>query len=259
MKKTILFFGFAGIILLTDCASSKKLSLPTKSETYKIMYEEKPVTVLIMPPINRTDNVEAKDIFHATLAMPICNAGYYVIPPFLSMEILQRESAYDAELFLETPLTKFGEVFGADLALFTIIHSWKKTGAAGRINVEIEYIFKSVKTDSIAYQRKGNITLVPQLVTPASLSPIGLIVAAASMIENTISNAITDNAMVGLICNNLTLLNLPAGPYSPLNNNDGDVTAVSSEFKITLSGKARAHVNTTTQNYWIFSGNSKRK
>ena len=125
MKKTILFLGLAGIILLSGCAARKQ-QLSTKAETYKNMYEEKPVTVLIMPPVNRTENVAAKDIFHSTLCIPVCNAGYYVIPTFLSMEIMKQESAYDAELFFDSSLAKFGEVFGADLALFTIIHQWNK-------------------------------------------------------------------------------------------------------------------------------------
>jgi len=46
-----------------------------------------------MPPINKSTNVEAKEYFHSTMNIPIANAGYYVIPPFLSMEILKKESA----------------------------------------------------------------------------------------------------------------------------------------------------------------------
>ena len=238
MKK-ILFLGFAGIIMLSGCASEKQI---TKAEAYKGFYQEKPVTVLIMPPINRTENVEAKDIFHSTLSMPICNAGYYVIPPFLSMEILKRESAYDAELFLDAPLTKFGETFGADLALFTIIDKWKKTTAIGKINVEIEYIFKSTKTNEIVYQRQSNITLNPNI--SYGFTPAGLIIAAASTLESVIANATTDNAIVGSMCNNHTLCDLPAGPYSPLNGKDGDLFAGKKEFKENISGKINENIVT---------------
>ena len=40
------------------------------------------------------------------------------------MAILKQESAYDSELFVNAPLSKFKEVFGADVALFTTIHKW---------------------------------------------------------------------------------------------------------------------------------------
>ena len=118
MKNTFIIIVIA-VVFLSSCTSTVPI---TKSVAYKGIYEEKPLSILLMPPINRSTNVEAKEYFHSTLNIPIANAGFYVIPPFLSMEILKKESAYDAELFLNSPLTKFGEVFGADLAVFTIIH-----------------------------------------------------------------------------------------------------------------------------------------
>ena len=137
----ILLFSIA---LFYSCSTTKPV---LKSEAYKGMYSEKPLTVLIMPPINKTTSVDAKEYFHSTLNIPIANAGYYVIPTFLSMEILKRESAYDAELFLNSPLTKFGDVFGADVALFTIIHKWDKT--YGMVYVEVEHLVKSIKTNEV--------------------------------------------------------------------------------------------------------------
>mgnify|MGYP006119163461 FL=1 len=110
------------LLVMTSCGPTSKL---TKSQAYSGIYNENPLTVLIMPPINRSTNVEAKEFFHTTLNVPIINAGYYVVPPFLSMEILKRESAYDSELFIEKPsLGVFKEIFGADIALFTIINKW---------------------------------------------------------------------------------------------------------------------------------------
>jgi hypothetical protein len=218
------------------------------------MYEEKPSAVLIMPPINKTDNIEAKDIFHSTLSRPVCNAGYYVIPSLLSMEILKHESAYDAELFLNTSLTKFGEVFGADMVLFTIIHNWKKK--LGRINVEIEYIFKSTKTNTILYRRTGNINLAPTFMS-GGIDPVSLAVAATMTIGNLIDNATTQQISVGIICNNLMLSDLPAGPYSPLNGKDGDFFAGAEVFKATLSGFAKGNIRETTANYSIYAKEKK--
>jgi len=245
MKKYHLFFSFAGIILLAGCTSQKGL---IKSEAYQNIYREKPTTVLIMPPINRTETIEAKELFHSTLSMPICNAGYYVIPPFLSMEILKSESAYDAELFLNAPLVKFNEVFGADLALFTIIHKWDKTAIIGKISVEIEYIFKSLKSNEIAYQRKGNIVVNP-LYFSGSTSPLGLIISAAITAVQAIQNAGTDNSFVGSSCNNLTLQDLPAGPYSPLYGKDGAHYAGKKDFKFTQSGSAKEIQTQTAKRY----------
>ena len=252
MKKIVLL-SLIGAIALSGCSLSSPKLLP-KAEAYKSFYEEKPVAVLIMPPINRTTNVDAKEYFHTTLSMPINNAGYYVIPPFLSMEILKRESAYNAEMFLEAPLTKFGDVFGADLALFTIIHTWEKASVAGTITVEVEYIFKSVKTNEIAYQRKGKIT-----VNANSNYGQGLAGALIGMAVAAIQTAATDHAIVGSVCNNVTLQDLPAGPYSPLQYNDENQLAGEKKFSTSITGDAKSIQKSTAKWYSRYTKNINNK
>jgi hypothetical protein len=237
MKKTTLSI-LIGVALLSSCNPPKQL---LKGEAYKGFYNEKPVSILIMPPINRTTSVEAKEYFHATLNVPLSNAGYYVIPPFLSMEILQRESAYDAELFLDAPLTTFGEVFGADLALFTIIHAWERAAILGTITVEVEYLFKSVQTNEIVYQRKGRITVNAN--TNYGQSGWGALIAVAAA---AIQTATTDHAIVGAVCNNVTFQDLPAGKYSPLYEQDAKQLAGQKDFNTTVSGNAKAIRKSTT-------------
>ena len=54
MKKIILFALVA--ITLASCSTPK-----TMGEQYAAMYDEKPVAIAVMPPINRTTHAEAKD------------------------------------------------------------------------------------------------------------------------------------------------------------------------------------------------------
>jgi hypothetical protein len=200
------------------------------------MYDEKPLTILLMPPINRSTNVEAKEYFHSTLNVPIANAGFYVIPTFLSMEILKKESAYDAELFLNSPLTMFGEVFGADLALFTIIHKWDKSGLAAKVYVEVEYIFKSTKTNEIVYTRKGDITYDASVSSGGAFGVWG---ALADIALSAINTAATQYVDVARVCNACTFKDLPAGKYSPFYGTDGEQLAGKREFKKTLNSTYR--------------------
>lgn len=53
------------IILLSSCAESI-----TRGKQYAKLYEEKPVSIVVMPPINQTNAVEAKDFFYTTMYMP---------------------------------------------------------------------------------------------------------------------------------------------------------------------------------------------
>jgi hypothetical protein len=241
MKKVISLFAFAGIILLSNCSITKQQA---KSKAYKGFYDEKPVSVLIMPPINKTTNVEAKEFFFTTLCIPLSNAGYYVIPPFLSLEILKRESAYDAELFLDASLDRFGDVFGADLALFTIIEKWEKLSLLGTISVQVEYIIKSIKSNTTVYQRKGQITVNAN--SNNSGTGLGIL---AGMAAAAIQTAVTDHVLVGIACSNVTLQDLPAGPYSPSNGKDGDQIAGKKDFSISVNGGAKQIAKNTATQY----------
>jgi len=228
MKKSILFLG-AVVLLLSSCSITKK------SVAYPKMYDAKPVTILLMPPINRSTNVEAKEYFHSTLNVPLANAGYYVIPPFLSMEILKKESAYDAELFVDGSLSKFGEVFGADMVLFTIIHKWEKSGLAARVNVKVEYIIKSVKTNEVLYTRNADVVYD----TSVSSGVGGVWGMVANMALSAVNTAATKYVDVARVCNAYTFQDIPAGKYSPNFGIDGEKAAGKKDFKVSLSSKYR--------------------
>lgn len=230
--KNILFLIVISVALLTSCTTTAPIS---KSVAYKGMYDEKPLTILLMPPINRSTNVDAKEFFHSTLNIPIANAGFYVIPTFLSMEILKKESAFDAELFYNSPLTKFGEIFGADLALFTIIHKWDKSGLAARVNVQVEYVIKSIKTNEIVFTRTGDVTYDTSVRTSGG----GAIGALASIAASAINTAATKYVDVARACNTYTFKDLPMGKYSPAYGTDGEQIAGKKTFKVLLNSQYR--------------------
>lgn len=96
------------LMLLVSCGTVTQSI--TRGEQYAKMYEEKPVTLLVMPPINNTSNVEAKDLLYTSISRPLAEAGYYVISPLLAMDVLKAESAYDSELFVNVPLTTLGTI-----------------------------------------------------------------------------------------------------------------------------------------------------
>lgn len=230
MKKNNFLLFIALILAITSCTTTAPV---TKLQAYKGMYDEKPLVALIMPPINRSTNIDAKEYFHSTLYTPLADAGYYVIPPFLSMEILKKESAFDAELFIDTPLNKFNEVFGADIAVFTIIHKWDKSSIASKVNVEIEFIIKSTKTNEILYTRRGDIRYDTSIST--GLGGIGGLVANLTLSGlNTLGTKYVD---VARVCNYHILKDLPVGNYSLNHNLDGAQLAGLKVFKVNLSAK----------------------
>ena len=198
------------LVSMVSCTTTVK----TLSEQYPKMYEEKPLSIAIMPPINKTTHVEAKDYFYTTLYLPLCERGYYVYSPYLTMEMFQQESAYDAEMFIEGNLTPFKNVLGADAVMFTIVKDWRRNNVGGRLDVNIEYLLRSTKTGETLYQKEGDIT-VDTSVGGSGGGLLGLIATA-------VNTAVTDKVVAGRKCNAYVLTDLPAGKYSSLFGKDGE-------------------------------------
>ena len=222
MKKILTLILTA--IVVVSCSSTK-----TMGEQYPAMYEEKPVTIAIMPPINQTTHAEAKDYFYTTMYLPLCEKGYYVFSPYLTMEMFQQESAYDAENFLEADLSTFRRVLGADAAMFTIIKAWKRSNLGGKLTVDVEYILRSTKTGQTLYTREGNIK-VDTSVNDGS----GVFGAVAGLIATAINTAATDKVIAGRKCNAFVLSDLPAGKYSDYYGKDAKNPAGKKFIKATV-------------------------
>ena len=205
-------------ILLSSCAQGVGI---TRGVQYSQMYEEKPTSIVIMPPINQTNSVEAKEFFYTTLYMPLSEKGYYVFSPYLTMEMLQSESAYDSEMFLESDLGNFNRVLGADAAIFTIIKSWDRNSLLGYLTVGVEYILRSTNTGETLYHREGLI----KVDTSVSGGGGGIVGSLVNMAATAVSTAMTDKVIAGRRCNTFVLSDMPVGKYNTAFGQDSDVLA----------------------------------
>ncbi len=227
MKK-IGFISILGIVvLLSSCASVQQ----PRSLQYSKMYEEKPVSIVIMPPINQTNSAEAKDLFYTTLYMPLCEKGYYVFSPYLTMDLFQSESAYDSEIFLNGDLHTFKSVLGADAAMFTIIKSWKRNNVLGKITVGVEYVLRSTETGETLYHREGLITTSLSVNSGSS----SLLSMAIDLAVTAVNTATTDKVEAGRVCNTYVLSDMPVGKYDENYLKDGDNLAGKPYIKATVS------------------------
>ena len=194
------------------------------------MYEENPTSIVIMPPINQTNSVEAKEFFYTTLYMPLCEKGYYVFSPYLTMEMLQSESAYDSEMFLESDLGNFNRVLGADAAIFTIIKSWDRNSLLGYLTVGVEYVLRSTTTGETLYHREGLI----QVDTSVNGGGGGLVGSLVNMAATAITTAMTDKVVAGRKCNAFVLSDMPVGKYNAAFGQDSEVLAGAKFIKATV-------------------------
>lgn len=220
MKRLIILFVIS--ITLSSCDVQKSV---TRAIQYAKMYEEMPITLLIMPSINNTTNVEAKDLLYTSISKPLAEAGYYVISPLLAMDVLRAESAYDAELFVNAPLKIFQQYFGADAIVFSEINSWTKKGFG--IQTNIRYFIKSAHTGEIIFDRSCDLYLNLTVDSGGNNAFSALFDLAASAINT----AVTDHIVAARKANYYIFKDIPRGKYSPEYLQDKDIIAEKKNIK----------------------------
>ena len=214
MKRFLYFVIFC--CMVTSCGMFNTV---TRESQYAKMYEEKPVTLLVMPPINNSANVEAKELLYTSISRPLVEAGYYVISPLLAMDVLKAESAYDSEIFFDAPLTTFQNYFGADAVVFSVIDTWTKKGFG--IQTKIRYVIKSAYTNEILFDRSCDLYL-DLSVNSGSGGAIG---ALANLTASIINTAATDHIIAARKANYFIVRDIPRGKYSPDHMLDKQVVA----------------------------------
>lgn len=225
MKK----FHFLLIIFCSWLLVSCETMNHTRAELYPKMYEEKPMTLLVMPPINNSNNVEAKDLLYTSISQPLAEAGYYVISPHLAMEIFKAESAYDAENFIDQNVGVFGKVFGADAVIFSVIDVWKKKGFG--IETKLTYIVKSTHSNEVLFDRTCDLYLD---LSDNNNYGGGLIGALANLAVSAINTALTEHIIAARKCNEFIFNDIPQGKYRAEYLKDQETLARDKNIKATV-------------------------
>lgn len=216
---------FPIVILAAIVSSCGTMNQVTRESQYAAMYNDMPVTILVMPPINNTSNVEAKDLLYTSISRPLAEAGYYVISPLLAMDVLKAESAYDAEMFIDKPLTMFRDFFGADAVVFSQIDDWTKRGFG--IDTKIRYIIKSTTSGEIIFERSCDLYLDLQQDSGGNSALSALVDLAASAI----ATAATDHIVAARKANYFIFRDIPRGKYDPQFLQDKGVMAEKKDVK----------------------------
>lgn len=186
----------------------------TKIEKFPLMYEEKPASILILPPINESTAADAKDYYGTTIQEPLSFTGFYVFPCEVTNDILKMEGIYDAELVRNVPLAKFREYFGADAVLFTTIRKWDLAYLvlASTLTVSIDCELKSTKSDQVLWAYNG--TVVVDL--SGGNYGGGLAGLIAKAIVSAVSSAMADYVPYARQANYRAITTMPFGKYHPM-------------------------------------------
>jgi len=216
-KYRYLILGILVVPLLSACGPK----MTTKLAEFPLMYEERPTSILILPPMNESTAADAKEYYSTTIQEPLAFTGYYTFPYPITSEILKMEGIYDTELLVNLPLSKFKEYFGADAVLFTTIKKWDLSYMvlAANLTVSIDCKLKSTTSNQTLWKYTG--TVVVDL--SGGNTGGGLAGLIAKAIVTAIQSAVADYVPYARQANYRALSSMPYGKYNPQHNKDQKV------------------------------------
>lgn len=118
MKKILASIGLSLSVLMTGCATN---SVPKDVTAYK---HNMPKSILVLPPINNTPDVNATYGYWSTVNVPLAEAGYYTYPISLVDRMFKENGVSDGFDAQSLPPEKLKEIFGADAGLYIRIKEY---------------------------------------------------------------------------------------------------------------------------------------
>ena len=150
-----------GLLLLVGCAAQPK---KIQHKDYSKLRGEDPLSILVVPAVNRTVDVTAADYFLSTLSVPVAERGFYVYPVYLVKRLLEDDGLSDATLVHQADPKRLGAIFGADAVLYVTINKWdaKYAVLSTSVEVEFEYVLKSARTGEELWRNHVGWVYIPQ-------------------------------------------------------------------------------------------------
>jgi len=171
-----------GLAFLGGCATK------APPYDYTAFMKAKPATLLVMPPVNESPEINATSGVWSHATRPLAEAGYYVLPVTLVDETFRQNGVSSANDAQDIPLAKLREFFGADAAVYMKV---KKYGTSYNVlssetRVEVEARIVDLRSGDLLWQGKAVATSAEQQ-QQSSGGLIGVLVTA--IVKQIISTA----------------------------------------------------------------------
>lgn len=185
---------------------------------YTAFKEARPKSLLVLPPLNNSPDVNASYSFLSHVTLPLAESGYYVLPVTLVDEMFRENGVTDPGLMHEVPAAKLKEIFGADAALYIKIGhygtSYSVINSESRVSAEASLV--DLASGGVLWQ--GSATASSAEGRSSSGGLVGMLVQA---IVSQIVETITDRShpVAGVTSMRLLSAGRPGGllfgPRSP--------------------------------------------
>lgn len=206
------------VTLMAGCAAPRKVD-------YTAFRQAKPASILVLPPLNDSPDVNATFSVLAQSTYPLAEAGYYVVPVTLMAETFKQNGLSQPNDIHAVAPAKLKEIFGADSALYIKITRYGTTytvlSSAAVVAAEAQLVDLSTGAllwsgQAVASSDEGNNNSGGGLIG-------ALITAAVKQVMNNLSDA--SHKVAGVATGRLLSAGQPNGLlYGPRSPNYGKDT-----------------------------------
>lgn len=91
---------------------------------YTAFNANKPRSILVLPPLNNSVEVNAPYIYLSKVTEPLAERGYYVFPVAVIEQFMKENGLPSAEDMHSVPLDKISEIINPDAVLYMTIKEW---------------------------------------------------------------------------------------------------------------------------------------
>lgn len=167
------------LVALFAAAALCGCTTPVKKD-YTAFRSADPRSILILPVVNNTVDVNAPDYFLSTLSVPVAERGYYVFPINMVKRILEDDGLADAALVHNAEVSRLCNIFGPDSVLYVMIERWdaQYLVLSTQVTVAFDYKLKDCKTGQTLWAEKKAMVYSPQQ-SQSGGHPLGQLISMA--------------------------------------------------------------------------------
>lgn len=129
------------VVVLTGCVNA-----PVKKDLSAFVAAA-PRSILVVPVINKSLDVDAPNYLLSTLSIPLAEKGFYVFPVNTAKFVLEQEGYYEGEQVHKQSPIDLAKLFGADAVLYVTINRWDAQYALITTTVTVEFDYRIVWQD----------------------------------------------------------------------------------------------------------------
>lgn len=198
------------IVFLSGCVTHSPYD-------YSNLIAAKPRSILVIPPMNNSVEVDAPYTYLSTISKPLAEKGYYVFPVAVIDNFLKENGLPSPAEMHSIPLDKIREFIGADAVLYVTIQDWgqKYQVLSSKTVVEADLRLVDARSGVLLWQAKA------RGERGSNNNNNGLAAALVGAIIDQVAGSIVDHTPeVSRFANNTAINSqsrgLLNGPYKPV-------------------------------------------